>query len=75
MGAAAWTGLQDKRAVLGFGGAGVGQRVLPPQDDKARDSGRDTLAWAREVQDRGAGEIVLNCMASDGVAPKANGTA
>ncbi len=35
--------------------------------DKARDSGRDTLAWAREVQDRGAGEIVLNCMASDGV--------
>lgn len=35
--------------------------------DKARDSGRDTLEWAREVQDRGAGEIVLNCMASDGV--------
>jgi cyclase len=35
--------------------------------DRARDSGRDTLDWAREVQDRGAGEIVLNCMASDGV--------
>ncbi|HEV2700224.1 MAG TPA: imidazole glycerol phosphate synthase subunit HisF [Steroidobacteraceae bacterium] len=35
--------------------------------DLARDSGRDTLAWVREVQDRGAGEIVLNCMASDGV--------
>ena len=31
------------------------------------DSGRDTLAWVREVQERGAGEIVLNCMASDGV--------
>ena len=24
-------------------------------------------AWVREVQDRGAGEIVLNCMTSDGV--------
>ena len=35
--------------------------------DRTRDSGRDTLAWVREVQDRGAGEIVLNCMASDGV--------
>ncbi len=27
----------------------------------------DTLAWIREVQDRGAGEIVLNCMNQDGV--------
>lgn len=27
----------------------------------------DTLDWVREVQARGAGEIVLNCMASDGV--------
>jgi cyclase len=35
--------------------------------DRTRDSGRDTLQWVREVQDRGAGEIVLNCMASDGV--------
>jgi cyclase len=35
--------------------------------DRARDSGRDTLDWVREVQARGAGEIVLNCMASDGV--------
>jgi imidazole glycerol-phosphate synthase subunit HisF len=35
--------------------------------DRARDSGRDTLDWVREVQHRGAGEIVLNCMASDGV--------
>lgn len=35
--------------------------------DRTRDSGRDTLLWAREVQERGAGEIVLNCMASDGV--------
>jgi cyclase len=35
--------------------------------NRSKDSGRDTLAWVREVQDRGAGEIVLNCMASDGV--------
>ena len=35
--------------------------------NRSRDTGRDTLAWAREVQRRGAGEIVLNCMARDGV--------
>jgi cyclase len=35
--------------------------------NRSRNSGRDTLEWAREVQDRGAGEIVLNCMGSDGV--------
>jgi cyclase len=33
---------------------------------RSRDSRRDTLEWVREVQQRGAGEIVLNCMASDG---------
>jgi imidazole glycerol-phosphate synthase subunit HisF len=33
---------------------------------RSRDSRRDTLDWVREVQQRGAGEIVLNCMASDG---------
>jgi cyclase len=31
------------------------------------DTLRPTLAWVQEVQQRGAGEIVLNCMASDGV--------
>jgi len=35
--------------------------------DRSRDSGRDMLQWVREAQERGAGEIVLNCMASDGV--------
>jgi cyclase len=35
--------------------------------DRSGDAGRDTLSWVREVQNRGAGEIVLNCMASDGV--------
>lgn len=34
---------------------------------RTRDTRRDTLEWVREVQERGAGEIVLNCMASDGV--------
>jgi cyclase len=35
--------------------------------DRSRSTARHTLDWVREVQDRGAGEIVLNCMASDGV--------
>ena len=35
--------------------------------ERTQDSRRDTVAWAIEVQQRGAGEIVLNCMASDGV--------
>ena len=34
---------------------------------RTRDTGRVTLEWVREVQQRGAGEIVLNCMAADGV--------
>jgi cyclase len=34
---------------------------------RSRNSARRTLDWVREVQQRGAGEIVLNCMASDGV--------
>jgi imidazole glycerol-phosphate synthase subunit HisF len=32
-----------------------------------RPSGRATFDWVREVQSRGAGEVVLNCMAADGV--------
>jgi imidazole glycerol-phosphate synthase subunit HisF len=46
-----------------------GYRVFQYTGDpnRSRDSGRDTLEWVREVQRRGAGEIVLNCMASDGV--------
>ena len=34
---------------------------------RSRDTARSTIDWALEVQRRGAGEIVLNCMASDGV--------
>jgi len=35
--------------------------------ERSRNTARRTLDWVREVQERGAGEIVLNCMASDGV--------
>jgi cyclase len=35
--------------------------------DRMVDSQRGTLDWLREVQDRGAGEVVLNCMDADGV--------
>lgn len=34
---------------------------------RAEDGGRDVLQWVCEVQERGAGEIVLNSMGSDGV--------
>jgi imidazole glycerol-phosphate synthase subunit HisF len=34
---------------------------------RARDAGYSVMDWVREVQERGAGEIVLNCMNSDGV--------
>ncbi|WP_131779567.1 imidazole glycerol phosphate synthase subunit HisF [Legionella bozemanae] len=36
-------------------------------EKKILNSRRKTREWIREVQDRGAGEIVLNCMQSDGV--------
>lgn len=35
--------------------------------DKTRPAQRMTVDWVREVQKRGAGEIVLNCMNMDGV--------
>lgn len=35
--------------------------------DKARQLARRTLDWVAEAQARGAGEIVLNCMNTDGV--------
>ena len=47
------------------GDYGVYQFTGDPQ--RTRYTRRATLDWVREVQERGAGEIVLNCMASDGV--------
>jgi imidazole glycerol-phosphate synthase subunit HisF len=43
----------------------VYQNTGDPQ--MTRQSGRETAEWARELQERGAGEIVLNCMNQDGV--------
>jgi cyclase len=34
---------------------------------RSRDTSRSTVDWVIEAQRRGAGEIVLNCMSSDGV--------
>lgn len=34
---------------------------------KTRETGRATLDWVQEATERGAGEIVLNCMNQDGV--------
>ena len=47
------------------GGFGVYQNTGDP--DRTSHSSRRTLDWVREVQQRGAGEIVLNCMNQDGV--------
>jgi cyclase len=48
---------------------GGGYRVQQYTGDptRTRDAARRTLDWVVEAQRRGAGEIVLNCMASDGV--------
>jgi cyclase len=57
--------------VVGIDSQTVGDdfEVYQYTGDPERSSGtrRRTLDWTREVQERGAGEIVLNCMASDGV--------
>jgi cyclase len=57
--------------VIGIDSANVenGYRVFQFTGDpnRSRNTGRDTLSWVKEVQERGAGEIVLNCMTSDGV--------
>ncbi len=47
------------------GDYGVKQYTGSP--DATRDAGRRTLDWVREASERGAGEIVLNCMNQDGV--------
>ena len=43
----------------------VKQYTGSPQ--KSRDTGLRTLDWVREACERGAGEVVLNCMRRDGV--------
>ena len=41
-----------------------GRRVWSHSGTK--DQGRDAVAWAKEVQDRGAGEVILNSIERDG---------
>jgi cyclase len=57
--------------VVGIDSQTIGDAYLVQQFTgdarRTRNTSRSTLEWAREVQARGAGEIVLNCMASDGV--------
>ena len=57
--------------VVGVDSQTVGDEFLVYQytgdPERSRSTARRTLDWVREAQDRGAGEIVLNCMASDGV--------
>lgn len=50
------------------GSAGYVVKQYTGDPRRTRDSGRVTLDWAREAVERGAGEIVLNCMSRDGVA-------
>ena len=47
----------------------AGWQVYQNTGDPAKTSAAswNTLAWVREVQEKGAGEIVLNCMNQDGV--------
>jgi cyclase len=47
-------------------GAGHEAWQLAGDPNRARSSTRAVKHWVREVQERGAGEIVLNCMGSDG---------
>lgn len=47
-------------------GDGYTVRSHTGNPDRMRVPGRNTLDWLREVVDRGAGEVVLNCMSSDG---------
>ena len=53
----------DSRAEAG--GYSVYQFTGSPE--KTRSAGLATTDWVQEVQERGAGEIVLNCMNQDGV--------
>lgn len=45
---------------------GYGVRSHTGTPDRMKSPGRQTLDWLREVVERGAGEVVLNCMSADG---------
>jgi cyclase len=49
------------------GEAGYTVKQYTGSQAATRDAGRLTLQWVREACERGAGEVVLNCMSRDGV--------
>jgi cyclase len=57
----------DSQTIAGAGRANYEVRQYTGDASRERGAARATLDWVREVQMRGAGEVVLNCMASDGV--------
>jgi imidazole glycerol-phosphate synthase subunit HisF len=50
-----------------FDGTSYRVKQYTGSPEATRDSGLETLEWVREASNRGVGEIVLNCMANDGV--------
>ena len=60
-------GIDSRLTDDGHGAPGYRAYQFTGDPHRTRESGRDVLQWVQEVQDRGAGEIVLNCMGSDGV--------
>ncbi len=52
-------------SIIGADG-GWTTRQMTGNPDRMENTGRDTIEWIHEVEARGAGEIVLNCMGSDG---------
>jgi len=57
----------DSQTIEADGGKDFRVYQFTGDPSRTLDSARRTLDWVTEVQHRGAGEIVLNCMASDGV--------
>jgi imidazole glycerol-phosphate synthase subunit HisF len=57
----------DSQTVADGGSTRYEVRQYTGDAGRERSAARTTLDWVREVQMRGAGEVVLNCMASDGV--------
>ena len=62
-------GIDSRAHTLDDTGTPTSWRVYKFTGDPSlsRSDGLDTLRWVEEVQARGAGEIVLNCMGNDGV--------
>ena len=62
-------GIDSRADTLDTAGNPASWRVYKFTGDPnlTRSDGLDTLEWVKEVQARGAGEIVLNCMGNDGV--------